>query len=128
MNVLCQSLTKIFLSYENISSDKLKLLLMAPTDVAAINIDGAVIHTALNIPINQFGKYLPTLSEKMRSILRNKLSDLKVITIAEISLVSDDLLFHVHFQLTKIFRSVNDQPLANVSVITDGDIFFRFNI
>ena len=46
MKVLYQSLTKI-LSYGIVSLDKPKVLLMAPTAVAAINIDGTTIHTAL---------------------------------------------------------------------------------
>ena len=57
MNVLYQSLTKI-LSYGNVSLDKTKVLLMTPTGVAATNIAGTTLHTALNIPINQFGKKL----------------------------------------------------------------------
>ena len=55
MKMLYQSLTKI-LSYGNVSLDKPNTLLMAPTGVAAMNIDGATIHTVLNMPINQFGK------------------------------------------------------------------------
>ena len=97
-----------------------KVLLMAPTDVAPMNTDETTIHTALNIPINQFGKKQPLLSEKMRSSLRNKLSDLKVIITEEISVVYDDLLVHVHLQLTEIFGSVNDQPFASVSVMAVG--------
>ena len=125
MKVLHQSLTKI-LSYGNVSLDKPKVLFMPPTGVAAINIDGTTIHNALNIPINQFGKKLSPLSNKMRSRLRSKLSDLKVIIIDEISMVSNDLLFHAHLRLTEIFGSVNDQPFAGVSVITvDG--FFSFH-
>ena len=50
-----QSLIKI-LSYGNVSLDKSKVLLMTPTGVAAINIDGTTIHTALNIPTSRFGK------------------------------------------------------------------------
>ena len=92
MKVLYQSLTKI-LSYGNVSLDKPKVLLMAPTSVAAINIDGTTIHTALNIFINQFGKKLSPLSDKTGSRLRNKLYDLKVIIIDEIS---NDFLFHAH--------------------------------
>ena len=61
----------------------------------------------------------------MRSSLRSKLPDLKVIIIDEISMVSNDLLFHVHLRLTEIFESVNDQPFAGVSVITVG-YFFQF--
>ena len=48
----------------------------------------------------------------MKSSLRNKLSDLKVIIIDEILMVSNDLLFHVHLRLTEIFGPVNDQPFA----------------
>ena len=59
----------------------------------------------------------------MRSSLRSKLPDLKVIIIDEISMVSNDLLFHVHLRLTEIFGSVNDQPFAGVSVIAVGDFF-----
>ena len=122
MKVLHQSLTKI-LSYGNVSLDKPKVLLMAPTGVAAINIDGTTIHTALNIPINHSGKKLSPLSNKMRSSLRSKLSDLKAIIIDEISMLSNDLLFHVHLRLTETFGSVNDQPFAGVSIITVGDFF-----
>ena len=48
----------------------------------------------------------------MKSSLRNRLSDVKVIIINEILMVSNDLLFHVHLRLTEIFGSVNDQPFA----------------
>ena len=52
----------------------------------------------------------------MRSSVRNKLSDLKVIVIDEISMVSNDLLFHVYLLVTEIFGYVNNQPFASVSV------------
>ena len=41
--------------------------------VAAININGTTIHSALKIPVGQFGKNVPQLSDKLRSSLRNKL-------------------------------------------------------
>ena len=122
MKVLYQSLTKT-LSYGNVSLDKPKVLLMAPTGVAAINIDGTTIHTALNIPVGSFSKNLPPLSDQMKSSLRNKLADLKVIIIDEISMVSNDLLFYVHLRLNEIFNSVKNEPFAGVTVITVGDFF-----
>ena len=115
-------MTKI-LSHGNVSLDKPKVLLITTTGVPAINIDGTTIHTALNIPINQFEKKLSPLSDKMRSSLRKKLTDLKVIITDEISMVSNDLLFHVHLRLTEIFGFINDQPFAGVSVITVRDFF-----
>ena len=85
---------------------------MAPKVVTAINIDGTSIHTAFNIPINRFGKKWP---RKLRSSLRNQL-DLKVITINEISMVSVDLLFHVHLRLTEVFGTVNNLPVGGKPV------------
>ena len=95
MKVMSQSLTKI-LSYGNVSLDKPKVLLMGPTDVAAINIDGTTIHTALIIPVGHFGKNLPSLSYKKRSALRKRLVDLKFIIIDEISMVSSNPLYYIH--------------------------------
>ena len=120
MKLLYHSLTKTF-ACANV--EKPKVLLMAPTGVAAINIDGTTIHTALNIPIGNFGKNLPPLNSQMKSRLRNKLSDLKVLMIDEISMVSNDLLYYIHLRLIEIFDKVNGEPFAGLTVITVGDFF-----
>ena len=98
MRLIYQSLTKI-LSYRSILVDKPKALLMAPTGVATINIDGTTTHTAFNIPVGHFGSNLPPLSDKLKSSLRNRLSELKMIIIDEISMVSSNLLLYVHLRL-----------------------------
>ena len=95
---------------------------MAPICVAAKNID-CTIHTAFNIPVGHFGSNLPPLSNKMKSSLRNRLSELKIIIIDEISVVSNNLLFYVDLRLNKIFATVKDKPFAGISVITVGDFF-----
>ena len=77
------SLTKT-LSYHTAES-KQKVLLLAPTGVAAININGTTINSALKIPVGRFEKNVPQLSDKLRSSLRNKLSELQVIIIDEVS-------------------------------------------
>ena len=71
------------------SSDKPKVLLLAPADVAAINIDGTTIHTGLGIPVGYFGKNMTRLTDKMRSSLRHKLRELRALIIYEISMVSN---------------------------------------
>ena len=53
MRVIYQSLIKT-LFYGSTLVDKPKALLMVPTGVAAINIDGTTIHTAFNIPVGHF--------------------------------------------------------------------------
>ena len=61
------------------------------------------IYVTLNIPVGKFGKKLQPLSDKLKSTLRNRLSDLKVKIIDEISMVSNDLAFHIHLRLNEYF-------------------------
>ena len=121
MKVMYQSLTKT-LSYGNAVTEKLKVLLMAPTGVAAIQVDGTTIHTALGISVGHFGTKLPPLYDKMKYSSRNHLSDLKVIIIDKISMVSSELLSYVHLHLNEIFGSVNNDPFAGIAVIVVGDL------
>ena len=115
MRVIYQCLTKS-LSYGSALVDKPKALLMAPTGVAAINVDATTIHTAFCIPVGHFGSNLPPLSNKMKSCLRNRLSGLKIIITDEILMISNNLLFYVHLRLNEICK-----PFAGISVITVGD-------
>ena len=122
MKVIHQSLTKMF-SYGNVSLDKPKVLLMPPTGVAAINIDGTTVHTALNIPVGHFGKNLPSLSDKMRSTLRNRLADLKVIIIDEIPMVSNNLVYYIHLRLNEIFGTADIELFAGLTILAVVDFF-----
>ena len=68
-------------------------MLLAPTGVAAVNINGTTIHSGLEINVG--GKLYP-LSEQHRPDLRNKLSEVRLIIIDEISMVSSVLFFQVN--------------------------------
>ena len=68
-------------------------MLLAPTGVAAVNINGTTIHSGLEINVG--GKLYP-LSEQHRADLRNKLSEVRLIIIDEISMVSSVLFFQVN--------------------------------
>ena len=96
---------------------------MTPAGVAALNIDGTTIYIAFNIPIVSLNKKLPPLGDKIKSCLRSKLSDLKVIIVDEISMVSNDLFFYVHLRLNEIFGSLNNETFAGITVITVSDFF-----
>lgn len=54
---------------------------MVPIDVVAINIEVITIHYPLNIPTDCFEKCLLPLTQKIKSSLRNRLSDMKIIII-----------------------------------------------
>ena len=97
-------------------------MLLAPNGVAAANIDGTTIHSALHIPVGNFKKHLPTLNDKMRLSLKNKFSKVKPIIIDEISMVSNNLLsFQIHLLLLEIFVCPNNTPFAGLSITAVGD-------
>ena len=65
--------------YGTINPERPTVALMAPTGVAAININGTTIHTALSIP-KEFGDFAPKMSDQKRTQLRLTLSELKLST------------------------------------------------
>ena len=108
------------LMYKGGELKKPRVLLLAPTGVAAININGTTIHSALGTNIG--GKLYP-LSEQHRAALRNNLSEVRLIVIDEISMVSSVLLFQVNQQLNEIFRYSGKEPIAGPPVIVCGDFY-----
>ena len=67
MNTISRSVSKLLL-YQSESLDKPRGLAFAPTGVAAININGTIIHSDLDIPCR--GKLMP-LSDMNRAELRS---------------------------------------------------------
>ena len=77
----------------------------------------------LNIPVGEFGKNLLSLSDKIRSTLRNWLSHLKFIIVDEISMVSNNLLYYIHLRLNEIFGTTDIKPFAGLTILAVGDFF-----
>jgi len=86
--------------------EKPSILLLAQTGVAAININGNTIHSSLSIPVDVKGHIVPKLSDQKRRNLRIKLSNLKLIIIDEIFMVSNMLLLYIHQRLVEIFGQI----------------------
>ena len=99
------------------------VLKIAPTGVAAININGLVIHSALAIPKNVYGEHIASLSHERLSILQYKLKDLKLVFIDEISMVSNKMLKHLHERLNQNFSTPDSMLFAVINLITVGDLY-----
>ena len=82
--------------------DNLKVLLLVSAGVALVSLDGTTSHSALYMPVGYFRRNLRDLSNKMKSSLKNKYSELKVL-IDETSMISNDFLFDIHLRLVKMF-------------------------
>ena len=112
------SISKL-LSFKSGNLEKPRILILAPTAVAAINIDGTMIHTALGINV---GHNLYPFNDRQRGILRNKLSEIKLIIIDEISIVSSMLFYQVHQRLNEVFEVSRDLSFAGLPVLVCGDL------
>ena len=108
------------LGYKGGHAHKPRILLLAPTGVAAININGTTIHSGLGINV---GSKLYPLNDQQRAALRNKLSEVRLIIIDEISMVSSVLFYQVNQQLNEIFGYSGNEPFAGLPVIVCGDFF-----
>ena len=98
------------------------VFLMAPTGVAAININGTTIHTALPIP-KECGNSVPAMPDQKRTQMRLSLAELKLIIIDEISMVSNTSLLQIHQRLKEIFVTPNSELFAELSILAVGDFF-----
>ena len=99
-----------------------RMVVVAPTGVAAINAGGMTIHSLFQLP---FGLHLPDMqrSEPPRKYSRQKLSlirSLELLVIDEISMVRADLLDAVDEALRR-FRG-DDRPFGNVQLLMIGDL------
>ena len=104
------------------SPDKPKVLILAPAGVAAININGTTINLGLSIPPYVNGYTLPRLSDSEQGRLRNLYSEVLVVLIDEISMVSNIPLLHIQKSLCEIFGCSESQPFANLSILVVGEL------
>ena len=101
--------------------------LTAPTGVAAFNIMGTTLHTALSVPVEHCRRtgrsrvrYIKLNDQKLQA-LRAQWAGTKYLIIDEVSMVSYEMLSFVHRRLMEIMD--NDMPFGGVSVICIGDFF-----
>ncbi len=97
--------------------NKPRILVTAPTGMAASVIGGVTIHSALNI---NYGDDLKPMSDKKIDEIRVNLRDLKYLIIDEMSMVRSDMLYQIHCRLCEIFQ--NSQVFGGISVILVGDL------
>ena len=76
--------------------EKPRVLLFGPARISAVNVGGTTIHSDLG---SKPGIRLPGLNNKSKAALRNKLSEVKLLIIDELSMVLSDLLVDINSRL-----------------------------
>ena len=106
--------------------DDVIVLLSAPTGVAAFNIGGMTLHSALMLGRSKFGEY-QSLSHDKANTLRLKLSKLKLLIIDEVSMVECNMLLDIRERLNEILVQPDDVLFGNVSILAVGDLYLCVN-
>lgn len=93
-----------------------KVVVVAPTGVAALNVGGQTIHSFFRFPAK------PLKREEVKQLKKNKLyQKMEVLVIDEISMVRADLLDNIDFFLRR--NRMNPEPFGGVQVFFFGDLF-----
>ena len=99
--------------------EKPKVLLLGPTRISAVSLSGTTIHSGLGI---KPGTKLLGLNDKSKAALRNRLSEVKLLIIDELSMVSRDLKTDIDSRLGEIFMIVPEKTFAGLSVMTVAEL------
>ncbi len=94
---------------------------MAPTGIAAFNINGVTIHSGLKLSVSRYKKKqkITNLNNKALTKLEEELKDMKLIVIDEISMVSASMLSDIHKRLCEVFKT--DEQFGGRNVLLVGD-------
>ena len=95
VKVIYNTISKTLL-YHCKDSEKPKTIFVGSTGISAVNIGGATIHSGLGI---EPGIHLLGLNDKSKAGLRNRLSEVKLLIIDELYMVSSDLWADVDSRL-----------------------------
>ena len=94
----------------------------APTGLAAFNVGGVTIHRLVQLPIEHEGRTAGywRLGKDSLKVMRRTLSQLRLLIIDEVSMLSNLNLAYVHLRLDEIFGK--DEWFGGVNVLFVGDI------
>ena len=97
-------------------------MLSVPTGVAAFNINGMTLHSALQLGCGNYGGFQPLNHDRLNT-LRTRLSRLMLLIIDEVSMVGSNMLLEIHKRLQQIKGVSNDVVFGGVSILAVGDLF-----
>ena len=118
VTVIYNAISKALL-YHCKDPDKPRVFLLGPTGISAVNMDGPTIHSGLAI---EPGTKLSGLNDKSKAVLRNRLSEVKLLIIDKLSMVLGDLWTCIDSRLGDINLMIHEKAFADLSVMTVADL------
>ena len=93
---------------------KNKVLIAAPTGIAAFNVDGATIYSLLSLPAK--GEFWPLEGQNLLK-LQEKWKAVKYLIIDEMSMVGRKIFAQIDYRLRQAFPESSDETLGGCSCI-----------
>ena len=119
---LIKAIRALVLDMWHDKEESLLCAVTAPTGLAAFNVGGVTIHRLLQLPIEHEGRTAGywRLGKDPSKVMRRSLSQLRLLIIDEVSMLSNLNLAYVHLRLDEIFG--RDEWFGGVNVLFVGDI------
>ena len=95
-----------------------KVLIAAPTGVAAFNVQGATLHSLLSLPTK--GEFRPLEGHQLQQ-LQDRWNGVQYLIIDEMSMMGRKMLGQVDYRLRQAFPQMTDEVLGGCSCILVGD-------
>lgn len=94
-----------------------RVVVAAPTGIAALNVRGSTLHSLFKLPPQVYSKGSLTSNTRLYSLLKR----IDCLVIDEISMVRADIMDAIDERFRKAFR--NDIPFGGVQLIMFGDVY-----
>ena len=107
------------LLYNCKDSEKPRVLLLGPTGISAVSIGGTTIRSGLAIKPRT---KLIGFNGKSKAILRNRVSEVKLLIIDELLMVSSNLWTGIDSRLGVIFMMIPEKAFSGLSVMAVADL------
>ena len=120
VKAIFQAMTRYYNRSPDSNPDYPKILLGAPTGVAAYLIKGNTLHSLFRIPASQGYEYKPLTSDTLNT-LHCQFRDVKLLIIDEISMVGHRMLSFINLRLQQI--NCTTKLFGGLSIIAVGDLF-----
>ncbi|XP_071956833.1 uncharacterized protein [Antedon mediterranea] len=116
---------RLFSLSKGFKPNDITALLTAPTGVAAFNIGGMTVHSALLLRTSMYGKHGDPLTCEKLNTLRSKLETLQLLIVDEISMIGSDMLLNIHRRLCEIKGTSEEDSnmFGNVGILAVGDLY-----
>jgi hypothetical protein len=101
-----------------------RVLIGAPTGLAAQNIAGETLHSVFNLPIQKEGKKFQYEDQghEMDKKMADRMWQTKLIIIDEISMVSNVTLMFIHLRMMGMLNLKDDSVFAGFNLLVLGDL------